>query len=134
MIIGFHQADRRDGGGPRPAVHGAAHRPGTALQDMRVDHRRAHVVVTQQLLHGADVVAVFQQVGGEAVPQGMRRDGFVEFGLFFIDFHMQDMLIEKHQSAERLILGRRRHVAGNRQMGQEPLDLRSSHVRGCFLP
>lgn len=53
---------------------------------------------------------------------------------FFIDFPGKFVLSRNHKGTERLILGRCRHVAGNRQMGQEPLDLRSSHARGCFLP
>jgi hypothetical protein len=36
---------------------------------VRVDHGRAHVLVAQQLLDGADVVAGFEQMGGERVPQ-----------------------------------------------------------------
>ena len=52
---------------------------------------------------------------------------------FFIDFPSQFVLSRNHKGTERLILGRRRHVAGNRQMGQEPLDLRSSHVLGVLL-
>jgi len=34
---------------------------------MRVDHRGPHVVVAQQLLHGAYVVAVLQQMCGKTV-------------------------------------------------------------------
>ena len=50
---------------------------------MRVDHRRTHVVVAKQLLHGADVVARLQQVRRETVagrplgkfgPANRRRD------------------------------------------------------------
>ena len=39
---------------------------------MRIDHGRVHVPVAQQLLDGADVVAVLEQVGREGVPQGVR--------------------------------------------------------------
>jgi hypothetical protein len=35
---------------------------------MGVDHGRAHVGMTEQGLHGADVVARLQQVSSEAVP------------------------------------------------------------------
>ena len=38
---------------------------------MGVDHGRFDVLVSQQLLHRADIVAVFQQVGGEGVAQGV---------------------------------------------------------------
>ena len=53
---------------------------------------------------------------------------------FFIDFPSQFVLSRNHKGTERLILSGSRHFTDNRQMGQEPLDLRSSHVRGCFLP
>jgi len=38
---------------------------------MGVDHRRLDALVTQQLLHGPDVIAVQEQVGGEGVPQSV---------------------------------------------------------------
>ena len=38
-------------------------------QDMRIDHGRAYIRLTEELLHGADVIAIFKQVGGEAVPK-----------------------------------------------------------------
>jgi hypothetical protein len=34
---------------------------------MGIDHGGPHVAVAEQFLHGADVVAVFEEVGGEAV-------------------------------------------------------------------
>ena len=41
-------------------VGGAAHAAGASVEHMRVDHRGAHVVVTEQLLNGADVGASLQ--------------------------------------------------------------------------
>jgi hypothetical protein len=41
------------------------------LQHVRVDHRRAHVPVPEQLLNGTDVVAVLEQMRRERVPQRM---------------------------------------------------------------
>ena len=46
------------------------------IQYVRVDHCRPHVFVAQEFLHGADVVTGFDQVGGEAVPEGMSGDSF----------------------------------------------------------
>ena len=60
-------------GGLRSAVEGAADAPGASIQDVGVDHRRAHVLVAEQLLHRADVVAVFEQMGGERVPESCGR-------------------------------------------------------------
>ena len=39
-----------------------------SLEDVRVDHRGCHVPVSEKLLHGPDVVAVFQKMSGEGVP------------------------------------------------------------------
>ena len=47
---------------------------------------------------------------------------------FFIDFPSQFVLCRNHKGTERLIPGRSRHFAGNRQGDQEPFDFRSSHV------
>ena len=46
-------------------VEGTANATGAAVQDVCVDHRRAHVLVAQQLLDGADIVAFLKQVCGE---------------------------------------------------------------------
>jgi hypothetical protein len=43
-----------------------------------VDHGGAHVFVAKQFLNGADVVAVFQQVGGEGMPQRVGGDGLLD--------------------------------------------------------
>lgn len=44
-----------------------------ALQDMGVDHRRPDVFVPQQFLDCSDVIMVFQQVGREAMAEGVAR-------------------------------------------------------------
>ena len=41
---------------------------------MGIDHGRLDVLVSQELLDGADGVAGHQQVGGEAVPEGVAAD------------------------------------------------------------
>jgi len=43
----------------------------TAIQNMRVDHRRADIAVPQQLLYGPDIVSIFQQMRGERMAQGV---------------------------------------------------------------
>ena len=48
-------------------VERAAHAEAAAVQDVRVDHGRADVLVAQQLLDGPDVVPGLEQVRGEAV-------------------------------------------------------------------
>jgi hypothetical protein len=47
----------------RSRVEGAQHAPTATVQDMGVDHGGADVMVAQQLLDGADVVARLEPVG-----------------------------------------------------------------------
>lgn len=49
---------------------------------MGVDHRGRHVGVAEQFLHGADVVAAFEQVSGERMAQRVHRDMAGDAGLF----------------------------------------------------
>ena len=49
----------------------AANGKAAPFQDVGVDHRGPEVTVTKEVLHGADVVAVFEEVGSEAVSQGV---------------------------------------------------------------
>ena len=44
-----------------------------AVEDVRVDHRRADVTIAQQLLDGPDVAPVLEEVGVERVTEGMGR-------------------------------------------------------------
>lgn len=46
---------------------GAAHAHASALYDVRVDDRRAHVLVRPQFLYRPDVGAALQEMGGKAV-------------------------------------------------------------------
>ena len=52
-------------------VGGAADGGGGTV-DVRVDHRRGDIAVTEELLNGPDVVAVFEQVGRERVAKSIR--------------------------------------------------------------
>jgi hypothetical protein len=61
-----------------------------------VDHGRAHIFVTQQLLHRADVIASLEQMGGEAMAQGMTAPSLDDFGGAYSPFHgiLQRLLVE----------------------------------------
>ncbi len=48
--------------------------PQPIASDVRVDLSRADVGMPEQFLDDAQVSAVFEKVGGEAVPQHVRRD------------------------------------------------------------
>ena len=49
------------------------HRPEVLPIHMSVDLRGGKVGVAQHLLHGAEIRPALQQVGGEAVPERVRR-------------------------------------------------------------
>ena len=50
------------------------------VQDMGIDHCRSHILVTQKLLYGANVITIFQQVGREAVSKRMTASVFLDAG------------------------------------------------------
>ena len=59
-------------------IQRAAYPAPTLVEHMCIDHCRAHILVPQQLLDGADVTAIFEQVRGEAVTQGVAADRLAE--------------------------------------------------------
>lgn len=54
-------------------VHRAANAECAAIQNVRVDHGGSDVAVTEQLLHGPDVVAGFEELRGERMAKRMAR-------------------------------------------------------------
>jgi hypothetical protein len=54
-------------------VHRTLYTSPASVKDMGVDHRGLHALVTEELLHGLDVVAVHQQVRGEGSAAGYGR-------------------------------------------------------------
>ena len=67
----------------KEAICRAVDGQGAAVEYVSVNHGRADVTVTKKLLDGSDVVAIFQEVGGEGVPEGMAAGGFGDAG--FLD-------------------------------------------------
>jgi hypothetical protein len=59
-------------------VEGAADGEGATVEDVGVDHGGRDVAVTEKLLDGSDVVAGLEEVGGEAVPEGVAGGRFGE--------------------------------------------------------
>ena len=54
----------------------------SAVKYMRIDHRRGHVFMSEQLLNSPDVIAAFEQMSRKAMPQSMRSDVFVNVSIF----------------------------------------------------
>jgi hypothetical protein len=57
-------------------IKGASDVEAGLVEDVGVDLGGGDILVTEQFLDGPDVVMVFQEVGGEAVPEGMAGGGF----------------------------------------------------------
>src|SRR6266700_2402909 len=64
----------------RKPVQRAHHASPTLVQHVRVDHRRRDVRMPEQLLHGADVVAIVQQMGGKGMAQRVAGHALVDTG------------------------------------------------------
>ena len=65
---------------PFSDVQRTFHRKGSFIHHVGVDHGRTDVLMPEQLLHGADIVSVFEQTGGKAVPEGVAADMLVDAG------------------------------------------------------
>ena len=50
------------------------------LENVRVNLRRRYIGVAEEFLDGADIVAGFEEVGGEGVAEGVAADGFGDLG------------------------------------------------------
>lgn len=61
----------------RPSIQRAADCLWTSIERMGINHGGFDTLVPKQFLHGADIVAVLQEVGGETMPEGVGGDGFV---------------------------------------------------------
>ena len=48
---------------------------------MRINHRRANVLVAQEFLHGANIVAIGQEVGGEGMAERVAGHALRQSGL-----------------------------------------------------
>ena len=53
------------------SVDRAANSGRSPVEDMGVDHRRLDVAVAQEFLYGSNVIAPFEQVRCEGMPEGM---------------------------------------------------------------
>jgi hypothetical protein len=49
-------------------IEGTTHALSATLKDMRLDHGGADALVAQEFLNGANIIAIFQQMGREAMP------------------------------------------------------------------
>ena len=69
------------------AVQWAAHRAAAAIEDVCIDHGGGDVAMAQQLLDGADIVAVFNEMCCETVAQRVTAALLGDIGLAYRCFH-----------------------------------------------
>src|SRR5271165_132469 len=73
--------------------------------DAGVERGRLELRMAQQHLDHANIDALFEQVGGEAVPQGMRRHALADAGQVFGDGHGAVDLTRGHR-IDRVLAGK----------------------------
>lgn len=59
-------------------IQGTPHALPAAIKHMGVNHRGRHIRMTEQFLHGADIVAKLQQMRRKGMPQAVAVDLFVD--------------------------------------------------------
>ena len=52
------------------------------LQNMSIDHGGLDIFVAEQFLHGADVIAILEQLSGKTMAKGMRGDNLCQIHRF----------------------------------------------------
>jgi hypothetical protein len=52
-------------------IQRATHPPPAFIEDMSIDHRSFDILVPQQFLDSANIVAILKQVRGKAMPKGV---------------------------------------------------------------
>jgi len=62
-------------------VDGAADASRSPIENMGVDHHRLYVAMAQKLLDGSNVIATFEQVGGEGMPESVASGPLGQAGL-----------------------------------------------------
>lgn len=65
---------RAIGMGPKELIERAVHAAPALVQDVRVDHGCPHVTMSEQLLHGSDVIPVLEKMRRERVSERVARD------------------------------------------------------------
>ena len=61
-------------------IERTANTEGALIENVGIDHSGFEVFVPEEFLDGADIIAIFEQVGCEAMAQGMAAYFFVDLG------------------------------------------------------
>src|ERR1035437_8642899 len=117
----------------------------TLLRDVRVDHRRSHVPVPQELLNRPNVVSRLEEMRGERMAEGMAtrslRDASRTHCVCNITLHHGRVKMPAHHSAiprygqvPKLALGQLRRVCHETCRGKEPLPAEVARGAREFAP
>ena len=112
-------------------IERTAHPLPTALEHMRIDHGSTDILVAEEFLHGANVIAIFQEMGSETMTQGVTTAAFDLPEVW--KWLAEDVAVEKQQGIERAILGGGGDVLVHRQMREKGADFSSAHILGTRL-
>ena len=112
------------------AVEGALHTASPLVQHVGVDHRRRHVRMSEQLLHRADVVAGFQEVGREGVAQGVAAHALGDAGGVgrLADRALRHRVVQM-VTAHHAVLRIGGAVIGRKHVLPDPLPARARYLR-----
>ena len=104
--------------------------PRAAVEHLCVDHGRFEVIVAEQFLDGADVIAVFEQVDRETVTQGLATALFGDPGRVFglldgsLDRIFQEMMAPEDAGAG---------INGALRRGEDILPTQFAAGKGVFV-
>ncbi len=66
--------------GSSQEVRRTAYASSSPVEDMRVDHRGADVLVPEEFLDRPVIIPILQEMGSERMPEGVAGDGFLDTG------------------------------------------------------
>ena len=103
-------------------VERTAHGEATLVEDVSVDHRGFDIGVAKQFLDGTDVIAILQQVGGEAVAEGVGADALGDTGEFgrFVNRFLHTVFVQM-MAALHAAAGIGREAVGRKDVLPEPV-------------
>lgn len=83
------------------SIRWAVDSPPAPIYDMCVDHRRTHIRMAQQFLHGSNVIPILQQVGGKGMAERMTacRFGDLCFESGFLEWMSCEQVCKWNQAA-----------------------------------
>ena len=98
---------------------------------MSVDHRCFNIILPRQFLNRADVIAIFEQMSGERMSEGMTRNSFINFRI--VNFFLYSSL-DKGGSQVMTTFLSRFPVSPSPFLGKNPLPKPISRTPRILFP